>query len=93
MCLEQMFWQIPTHSVCCLYKPMHKYQNLTDRELSIPDVGLVAPHGIVETELIIENQNFKLITNDSNPLPPIEETVVVPEPAPAAPEQETEGEI
>jgi hypothetical protein len=77
---------------------MKTYQNLTDRELSIPDIGLIAPHGTVQTELTIENQNFKLITNDDKPLPHLNEEVVVPaapevEPAPAAPEQAIEGEI
>jgi hypothetical protein len=77
---------------------MNKYQNLTDRELSIPDVGLVSPNGIIETELIIENQNFKLITNDGIPLPQSDGAVEIPAvPKPhvvqAAPEPPKEGEI
>ena len=35
---------------------MQTYKNLTDQELIIPNVGLIPPHGIIETDLAVEDQ-------------------------------------
>ncbi len=38
-----------------------KYQNLTDKKLTLIGVGEVEAHGTIETDKTIENPNFKLV--------------------------------
>ena len=66
---------------------MHQYQNLTDHELLIPNVGIVPPHGTIESDLELTSPNLQLITHHQ-PAPH------VPEPAPVqvAPEPPQKGE-
>ena len=62
------------------------YQNLTDHELLIPNVGLVPPHGTIQTEQELHSPNLPPITTTSvAPVPP-----VVPQLVQAAPEPEGE---
>lgn len=68
-----------------LFKPMHQYQNLTDVEQIIPNVGVVAPNGTIETDQELNNPNFKRITTNEPQLPPVEPVVVLP-PVQTAPE-------
>ena len=69
---------------------MQTYQNLTDHELIIPNVGVIPPHSTIETDLELNNPNLKPITNQ----PPVAPAQSVPEPQPvqAAPEPPKEGE-
>ena len=69
---------------------MQTYQNLTDHELTIPNVGLVPPHGTVETDLELNNPSLQPITNH----PPAAPVPHIPEPQPiqAAPEPNTTEE-
>ena len=36
---------------------MQKYQNLTDHELIIPNVGVISPNGTIETDLELSLTN------------------------------------
>jgi len=75
---------------------MQTYQNLTDHELTIPNIGLVPPRGTIETDLELTSPNLQPITT-SQPQPPyspppapiVEPEVepVVEPPVQAAPEQ------
>jgi hypothetical protein len=40
---------------------MYKYQNVTTYPLSIPGLGQVEPQGIIITDSVIENPNFKYL--------------------------------
>ncbi len=75
---------------------MQTYQNLTDHELIIPNIGKVAANGTIETDLELNNPNLKPITNQppAAPAAPIPPTPSVPAPQPvqAAPEPPQEGE-
>jgi hypothetical protein len=42
---------------------MSLYKNITNQELIIPNIGVVAPNDTIETELEIVNSNLILITN------------------------------
>ncbi len=68
---------------------MQVYQNLTDHELIIPNVGLVPPNGTIETDLELNNPNLQPITNKTSVVPP---SIELPHPVQAAPEPSTEGE-
>jgi hypothetical protein len=69
---------------------MQTYQNLTDHELTIPNIGVVAPHGTIQTETLIENSNLKPITSNEEPLYHPNDTVASP--VQAAPEPITTEE-
>jgi hypothetical protein len=59
---------------------MTTYQNLTDHELIIPNVGIVPPRGAIESDLELSSPNLQLITNHQ-PAPHIPELVqAAPEP-------------
>jgi hypothetical protein len=74
-------------------KPMQRYQNLTDQELIIPNVGVVAPNGTISSEVEINNPNLKLIINHESATPvPSAPAPVAPQPVQAAPEPSPEGE-
>ncbi len=53
---------------------MQTYQNLTDHELIIPNVGVVPPQGTIQTDLELNNPNLKPITNQ----PPAATVVTLP---------------
>jgi len=38
-----------------------KYENLTDETLWIPGVGEVEAHGIIESSVVLNNQNLRLL--------------------------------
>ena len=61
---------------------MQTYQNLTDHELVIPNVGVVLPHGTIESDLDLNSPNLQLITNQ----PSVAPVPHVPEPVQAVPE-------
>jgi hypothetical protein len=66
---------------------MTAYQNLTDHELVIPNVGIVPPRGTIETDLELNSPNLQPITNHQ-PAPHVAE----PAPVQAAPEPPQKGE-
>jgi hypothetical protein len=65
---------------------MHQYKNLTDHELTIPNIGLVPPGGTIQTELELNSPNLQRITNQAPAAP------VPPQPVQAAPEPPKEGD-
>ncbi len=66
---------------------MKTYQNLTNQEQIIPNVGIILPQGTINTELELNNPNLKPITNQ----PPVAPQPV-PQPVQVAPELPQEGE-
>ncbi len=72
---------------------MQKYQNLTDHELIIPNVGVISPNGTIETEIELNSPHLKLITNQQPAAPvPSAPAPAAPQPVQAAPEPPKEGE-
>lgn len=69
---------------------MHQYQNLTDQELIIPNIGVVAPRGTISSDTEIINSNLKLITNEHVAAPEVRVPTPQPQPVQAAPEPTTE---
>ncbi len=74
---------------------MQKYQNLTDHELIIPNVGVISSHGTIETDSELNSPHLKRITNQQ-PAAPVPSAPAPVQPAPqpvqAAPEPPKEGE-
>lgn len=61
---------------------MQTYQNLTDQELIIPNVGLIPPHGTIQTDLELNSPNLQPINHQPAPHVPEPESVqVIPEPS------------
>ncbi len=74
---------------------MTTYQNLTDHELIIPNIGVVSPQGTIETEIELNSANLKPITNQQIAAPaptPSIQSAPAPQPVQAAPELPQEGE-
>jgi hypothetical protein len=72
---------------------MYHYQNVSDQELTIPNVGVVAPNGTIQSEVELINSNLKPITTQapsapSVPTPPV--PAVVQPAVQAAPEPSKE---
>jgi hypothetical protein len=65
---------------------MTAYQNLTDHELVIPNVGLLPPGGTIETDVELNSPHLKPITKQIPAAP------VSPQPVQAAPEPKKEGD-
>lgn len=40
-----------------------RYKNKTDRVLVLPNIGVVAPNGEIESNVVIENPNIEPVSN------------------------------
>lgn len=43
---------------------MNKYKNISDQDLTIPNIGIVKSGEVVETEFEINNQNLEEVVNN-----------------------------
>jgi len=64
---------------------MVTYKNISQQEQIVPNIGVVAPNGTVETNTEIINSNFTRITNETTSAPsvPTPPAVVQPSTQPA----------
>ncbi|HSH31211.1 MAG TPA: hypothetical protein VK963_00925 [Candidatus Saccharimonadales bacterium] len=66
----------------------YTYQNTSDQELMLVGFGVVAGGGTIETDDIIENPNFKLVSGNSSDEPTHAPTTQTPAPVPSVQVQE-----
>ena len=43
---------------------MTKYKNITDQDLTLPEIGEVKAGEVIETEKEINNQNFEIVAEE-----------------------------
>ena len=43
---------------------MNKYKNISDKDLALPNIGIVKAGKVIESEIEINNVNFELIKED-----------------------------